>query len=346
MPVDVTDDCTSAADAVGRARAIRAKFRAMQGPAPAAPAAPPPPPRQSLRQQAIVRLLVEDHGFPLEAALATASEIAAIPLRAGRASVRDIRRLVCVAFHVTEDQLDESKREPDSAIARQLSMALSRHLTGKSFRVIAMLHGGRHRTTALFAHERFLKAMTATPLGTADPAEEWIEAMVPAATQMREELRRKNSEHMRSLRASGAMTRRPAAPASASPESRSGDGEANTNTVREIKALVCKAFAVTENEMDSPRRTMPTFIARQVSMALSRHLTVRSLPQIGALHHRDHTTVLYASKKLEAAIAKVGLALSIGAPPAAWVAAMVRPALEIAKQQRRRRSSHRLAEAA
>ena len=53
-------------------------------------------------------------------------------------------------------------------------------------------------------------------------------------------------------------------------------------------------------DLHSKRRTRSVARPRQVAMALAKQLTNHSLPEIGdAFGGRDHTTVLYACRKIE-----------------------------------------------
>jgi chromosomal replication initiator protein len=52
--------------------------------------------------------------------------------------------------------------------------------------------------------------------------------------------------------------------------------------------------------MSSPRRARAVARPRQVAMYLAKHLTSRSLPEIGRrFGGRDHTTVMHAIRKIE-----------------------------------------------
>jgi hypothetical protein len=73
--------------------------------------------------------------------------------------------------------------------------------------------------------------------------------------------------------------------------------------VAEIQLAVAADFAIPVGEMTSARRTQPFAFARQVAMYLSRELTPYSLPHIGRMFRRDHTTILYGIKTIEAKIA-------------------------------------------
>jgi chromosomal replication initiator protein len=70
-------------------------------------------------------------------------------------------------------------------------------------------------------------------------------------------------------------------------------------TIEEIKSKVCEHFNVSPREMASQRRSQIVARPRQIAMFLAKQLTSRSLPQIGReFGGRDHTTVMYAVKKV------------------------------------------------
>ena len=67
-----------------------------------------------------------------------------------------------------------------------------------------------------------------------------------------------------------------------------------------VKRAVCAYYNVNGADLVSHRRTGPLIRPRQMAMLLLKHTTTLSIPQIGRLiGKRDHTTVLYAVKKLE-----------------------------------------------
>lgn len=70
-------------------------------------------------------------------------------------------------------------------------------------------------------------------------------------------------------------------------------------SIREIQQAVCKHYGVSLIDMLSTRRIAKIVKPRQVAMYLCRELTPHSLPQIGRrFGGRDHTTVLYAVRKI------------------------------------------------
>lgn len=94
-------------------------------------------------------------------------------------------------------------------------------------------------------------------------------------------------------------------------------------TVGEIMDAVCRTFGVRTIDLTSARRTRDIVRPRQVVMALARHLTERSLPEIGRrMGGRDHTTVLHASNKIAPYIAMVAPRFTETTPVFEWVAAL------------------------
>jgi hypothetical protein len=65
-----------------------------------------------------------------------------------------------------------------------------------------------------------------------------------------------------------------------------------------IIRTVCRVFDIRLQELMSERRNQWVAEARQVAMALTVRLTKYSLPKIGNLFDRDHTTVLHAVRKM------------------------------------------------
>lgn len=70
--------------------------------------------------------------------------------------------------------------------------------------------------------------------------------------------------------------------------------------VDDIQRIVAKKFNITQQDMVSKRRTRAIARPRQIAMYLCKALTPRSLPEIGKLFGgRDHTTVIYAIRKIQ-----------------------------------------------
>ena len=71
-----------------------------------------------------------------------------------------------------------------------------------------------------------------------------------------------------------------------------------------ISSQVCKFYSVDETVLRGTLKNKGTSEARQVAMYLVRQLTNLSLPDIGTEFGRDHTTVLYAIRKVEVELKK------------------------------------------
>lgn len=65
-----------------------------------------------------------------------------------------------------------------------------------------------------------------------------------------------------------------------------------------IMAVTAEYFNTSIDELCGPGKARPLAQARQISMYLCRELTDLSLPKIGQTFGRDHTTVMYADKKI------------------------------------------------
>jgi chromosomal replication initiator protein len=79
--------------------------------------------------------------------------------------------------------------------------------------------------------------------------------------------------------------------------------DANAPSVERIIEHVGTHFHVTPRDLRSPRRSRAVVVPRQVAMFLARRLTRLSSAQIAAsFGKRDHTTVLHACRKIEAAV--------------------------------------------
>ena len=73
-------------------------------------------------------------------------------------------------------------------------------------------------------------------------------------------------------------------------------------TAATIMAQTATFFGLTLQDLTSSNRTSSYALARQIAMYLCREHTELSLPKIGALFGRDHTTVLHACNKVRALI--------------------------------------------
>jgi chromosomal replication initiator protein len=75
--------------------------------------------------------------------------------------------------------------------------------------------------------------------------------------------------------------------------------------VSEIIEVVSKYYAITSSDVKGKKRIKSISVPRQIAMFLSRELTNLSLPRIGkAFDGKDHTTVMYAHKKISESILK------------------------------------------
>jgi chromosomal replication initiator protein len=71
-------------------------------------------------------------------------------------------------------------------------------------------------------------------------------------------------------------------------------------TIEEIQKRVAEHYGIRLADMQSARRARAVARPRQVAMYLAKQLTPRSLPEIGRkFGGRDHTTVIYAIRKIE-----------------------------------------------
>ncbi len=71
-----------------------------------------------------------------------------------------------------------------------------------------------------------------------------------------------------------------------------------------IIAQTAAYFGVSIEDLCGPSRGRHLVMARQISMYLCRELTSMSLPQIGKQFGRDHTTVMYADRKINQLLAE------------------------------------------
>jgi len=83
------------------------------------------------------------------------------------------------------------------------------------------------------------------------------------------------------------------------------EGEVRTPSIDLVKKAAMKVFNVSKVDLESPCKARTVVYPRQVAMYLCREQTKKSLPQIGrAFGRRDHTTVLYAHRKITRLIPK------------------------------------------
>ena len=97
--------------------------------------------------------------------------------------------------------------------------------------------------------------------------------------------------------------------------------ERKVPSIVEVQETVAFVFGVSLTEMLSARRTMGIYVPRQIAIALCRHLTMRSFPEIGRKFNRDHTTILHSARKYESLVTAVAAQMSENALVIDWVAA-------------------------
>lgn len=70
--------------------------------------------------------------------------------------------------------------------------------------------------------------------------------------------------------------------------------------VKAIQRTCCAAYGITMADILSARRTRDVVKPRQIAMYLAKTMTLKSLPDVGRrFGGRDHTTVLFAVRKIE-----------------------------------------------
>jgi chromosomal replication initiator protein len=70
-----------------------------------------------------------------------------------------------------------------------------------------------------------------------------------------------------------------------------------------IKKATLKIFPIARADLEGPSKMQSFVYPRQIAMYLCRTMTRKSFPQIGrAFGKRDHTTVLYAFRRIEKAL--------------------------------------------
>lgn len=70
-------------------------------------------------------------------------------------------------------------------------------------------------------------------------------------------------------------------------------------TLDAIQKQVCAHFMIKDSDLKSNRRDRNIARPRQIAMYLAKHLTSRSLPEIGAAFGRDHSTIIHAIRTIE-----------------------------------------------
>ena len=83
------------------------------------------------------------------------------------------------------------------------------------------------------------------------------------------------------------------------------EGEVRAPSIELVKKAAMKVFNVSKADLESPSKARAVVYPRQIAMYLCREQTHKSFPQIGrAFGRRDHTTVLYAHRKLKRELPK------------------------------------------
>ncbi|GHU01816.1 chromosomal replication initiator protein DnaA [Alphaproteobacteria bacterium] len=89
-------------------------------------------------------------------------------------------------------------------------------------------------------------------------------------------------------------------------------GAARRLSLDDIQRKVAEHFKISSDDILSARRDRSVARPRQVAMYLSKHLTSRSLPEIGRRFKKDHTTVIHAVRTIEGLMARdAGLARDV-----------------------------------
>jgi chromosomal replication initiator protein len=84
-------------------------------------------------------------------------------------------------------------------------------------------------------------------------------------------------------------------------------GEVKEPSIEVIKRAALKVFPIAKADLEGPSKVRGFVYPRQIAMYLCRTMTRKSFPQIGrAFGKRDHTTVLYAFRRIETDITRDG----------------------------------------
>ncbi|ATX80881.1 chromosomal replication initiator protein DnaA [Mariprofundus ferrinatatus] len=75
--------------------------------------------------------------------------------------------------------------------------------------------------------------------------------------------------------------------------------EVRAISIEDIQKKVASYFNINVREMSSTKRSRTVAFPRQIAMYACKELTTRSLPEIGASFNKDHTTILYAVRKVD-----------------------------------------------
>jgi hypothetical protein len=91
----------------------------------------------------------------------------------------------------------------------------------------------------------------------------------------------------------------------------------------EVAKAVCDEFHITRHELFGRRRFAVVVAPRSLTFALARHLTRKSMPEIGRRAGGfDHTTVLHAIRKMAPVLDAAADGMPDDATPAEWVRVM------------------------
>ena len=129
-----------------------------------------------------------------------------------------------------------------------------------------------------------------------------------------------------SLRKTGSAPPKPAPPEPVAVELPAGFAYMLRNPRSRFEAIVvaiCHEFHITRRDLFGRSRRAEVVAPRAIAFALARHLTPKSMPQIGRdAGGFDHTTILHAVRKLAEALDAVKDGIPEDATPAEWVKAM------------------------
>jgi chromosomal replication initiator protein len=93
--------------------------------------------------------------------------------------------------------------------------------------------------------------------------------------------------------------------------------------IEEIKKVTCLEFGLSKAEIEGRQRKRDVAVPRMLAMSLSRQLTSLSLNAIGRrFGGRDHSTVIYACRKINPHLMIVAQRLPAKAAPRDWVKAL------------------------
>lgn len=73
----------------------------------------------------------------------------------------------------------------------------------------------------------------------------------------------------------------------------------NAKEITDIMCIIAEEFGLTLNELKSEQRSRNIAWPRAIAWWLSRRHTQSSLPQIGNLYNKDHTTILTGCRRVE-----------------------------------------------